>query len=70
VGHGLVGMRERAGLFGGTLDAGPAAGGGWRVCASFPIEPAGDGGEGPAPLGAPGQTSAARDSEPPPVLRQ
>jgi signal transduction histidine kinase len=30
-GHGIVGMRERAELFGGTLEAGPAPGGGWLV---------------------------------------
>ncbi|MDA0162754.1 histidine kinase [Solirubrobacter ginsenosidimutans] len=30
-GHGIVGMRERAELFGGELEAGPAPGGGWLV---------------------------------------
>ena len=30
-GYGLVGMRERAELFGGELEAGPTAGGGWLV---------------------------------------
>ncbi|GII23692.1 sensor histidine kinase [Planosporangium mesophilum] len=30
-GHGLAGMRERAAVFGGTVDAGTRAGGGWRV---------------------------------------
>jgi signal transduction histidine kinase len=39
-GNGLIGMRERAHVFGGTLDVGPAAGGGWRVCAKLPIMPA------------------------------
>jgi signal transduction histidine kinase len=36
-GHGLGGMRERAAQFGGSLDAGPAAGGGWRVQARLPL---------------------------------
>jgi signal transduction histidine kinase len=35
-GHGLIGMRERAALFGGTLEAGPA-GRGFRVSARLPI---------------------------------
>ncbi|WP_435858916.1 sensor histidine kinase [Streptomyces varsoviensis] len=36
-GHGLVGMRERVRLLGGTLDAGPLPDGGFRVAARFPI---------------------------------
>jgi signal transduction histidine kinase len=35
-GHGLVGMRERALLLGGTLDAAPRPGGGFRVVAHLP----------------------------------
>ena len=34
-GHGIDGMRERAGLHGGTLLAGPAPGGGWAVSATL-----------------------------------
>ncbi len=36
-GHGIVGMRERARLLGGTLDAGPCEGGGFRVVARLPV---------------------------------
>ena len=36
-GHGLVGMRERAALYGGTLDAGPGPAGGFRVSAVLPV---------------------------------
>lgn len=36
-GHGLVGMRERATVFGGTLVAGPRAGGGFRVHLTLPL---------------------------------
>ena len=35
-GHGIVGMRERALLLGGTLDAGPRLEGGFRVTARLP----------------------------------
>lgn len=35
-GHGLVGMRERVAVFGGSLDVGPAPDGGFRVDATLP----------------------------------
>jgi len=37
VGHGIVGMKERANLLGGTLEAGPRPEGGFRVRARLPI---------------------------------
>src|SRR3712207_7456948 len=38
-GYGLVGMRERAALLGGTFSAGPVAERGWRVEAVLPPPP-------------------------------
>ena len=37
-GHGLIGMRERAALFGGTLTAGPCDGRGFEVRALLPYD--------------------------------
>jgi signal transduction histidine kinase len=37
LGHGILGMRERAHALGGELQAGPRPGGGFRVSASLPI---------------------------------
>ncbi len=36
--RGIIGMRERARLLGGTLDAGPRPGGGFAVRADLPVE--------------------------------
>jgi signal transduction histidine kinase len=36
-GHGIVGMRERAALVGGTVEVGAAPGGGFRVRADLPL---------------------------------
>ena len=45
LGHGLLGMRERVSLYGGTLRTGPRPGGGYRVYAKIPVEALdGDGG--------------------------
>jgi signal transduction histidine kinase len=38
VGHGLLGMRERAMLYGGEVTVGAQAGGGFRVHARLPVE--------------------------------
>jgi signal transduction histidine kinase len=38
-GHGILGMRERAAVFGGSLEAGPRPEGGFRVYARLPLEP-------------------------------
>ncbi|MFI8664627.1 sensor histidine kinase [Rhodococcus qingshengii] len=36
-GQGLSGMRERAAVYGGTVDAGPDSAGGWRIRAHLPF---------------------------------
>ncbi len=42
-GHGIAGMRERAGLHGGTIQAGAGGDGGFAVRAHLPLDPAGAG---------------------------
>ena len=39
-GHGLLGMRERVALLGGSLSVGPSADGGFVVSAVLPLAPA------------------------------
>ncbi|WP_416985816.1 sensor histidine kinase [Streptomyces sp. T028] len=47
-GFGLKGLAERVGMVGGRVEAGPAAGGGWRIEATLPV------GAGAAGAGAAG----------------
>ncbi|QNP62581.1 sensor histidine kinase [Streptomyces genisteinicus] len=47
-GHGLIGMRERAKLYGGTVTTGPGPDGGFRVQLVLPTSSPPAGGEGPA----------------------
>ena len=56
-GHGLVGMRERVALYGGTLTAGPLPAGGFRVRAEFPVGATSD----PAPSPGPRRRRALKD---------
>ncbi|MDJ1131365.1 sensor histidine kinase [Streptomyces iconiensis] len=53
-GNGLVGMRERAAAFGGSVEAGPRGDGGFRVRATIPLRPIAGPGPGSDPAPGPG----------------
>lgn len=56
-GRGLLGLRERAGLYGGELAAGPSADGGWLVTARLPVDAPSAASGGPLAAAMAGQSS-------------
>ena len=59
-GRGLIGLRERIAVYHGELDADPRPGGGWRLAARIPLEPAAAEDDNPRPgLPAPPQYQGA-----------
>ncbi|MCX4980676.1 sensor histidine kinase [Streptomyces sp. NBC_00572] len=62
-GHGLVGMRERVRLTGGSLDTGPLPDGGFRVAARLPLTPDPMPSAAANPSAATNPTPTAKDSE-------
>jgi hypothetical protein len=64
LGHGLIGMRERADMHGGTIAAGSRPGGGWRVTATLPLAPGGGAMGAAGAAGAGAGAEAAAHAEP------
>jgi signal transduction histidine kinase len=61
-GQGLVGMRERAGVLGGTVEAGPRRGGGFRVRVDLPVGGAAGGTAATGATTTPGGTTDQREA--------
>lgn len=59
VGLGLIGMRERVAAHDGDLEAGPRAGGGWRVRARFPLAASAEAPVGPGRAPSDGRPATA-----------
>jgi signal transduction histidine kinase len=65
-GAGLIGMRERAALVGGRVEAGPH-GGGWRVRAALPTQAVPSQAASPPQTSSPPQAAPPDPAVPPPV---
>jgi signal transduction histidine kinase len=64
-GRGLLGLRERTALYGGSLEAGPRPGGGWLVRARMPVTQLAPGPPGSRPPGSGAPGSGPPGSAPP-----
>jgi len=65
LGQGLLGMRERAAMFGGSVKVGPRPGGGFRVRAQLPLPPVAHHDASPEPTPSEPEESVESSSTPP-----
>jgi signal transduction histidine kinase len=68
-GHGIIGMRERVHLCGGTFAAGPLPDGGFQVMAALPLPAASRPAEGVGTEGGMAATPVPLPAGPPPAVR-